>query len=55
MMTDYLTLDGGHTIQNTDLVSQKCTLEAYMTLLTNVTPIHLIRKAIWDDLAMKAC
>ena len=32
-----LTLGDGHTMQYTDHVSQKCTLETYMTLLTNVT------------------
>ena len=32
---------GGHTVQYTDLVSQKCTLEIS---LTDVTPINLIKK-----------
>ena len=40
---DELTLGGGHTMQYTDHVSQECTLDAYMTLLTNVTPIHITK------------
>ena len=32
-----LTLGGGHTMQYTDDVSHKCTLETYVTLLTSVT------------------
>ena len=40
---DGLTLGGGHTVQHTDLVSQKCALETYMILLTNVTLINLIK------------
>ena len=39
-----LTLGGGHRVQYTDLVSQKCTLETYLIALTNVTPINLIEK-----------
>ena len=35
---DNLTLDGRHTMQHTERVSQKCTLETYMILLTNVDP-----------------
>ena len=38
---DGLTLGGGHTIQYTDQLSQKCALETYVILLTNVTPINL--------------
>ena len=38
---DDLTLGGGHTMQYTDHVSQKCPLDTYMVLLTNVTPINL--------------
>ena len=34
----------GHTMRYTDHVSQKCTLEPYIILLTNVTPINLILK-----------
>ena len=36
---DDWTLGVGHTMQYTGHVSQKCTLETYVTLLTNVTPI----------------
>ena len=43
MMEDDLTLSGGHTVQYTDLVLQKCAVETYMILLTNVTPINLIK------------
>ena len=43
-MEDDLTLGGGHTMQYTDHVSQKSTLETYITLLANVTPINLIKK-----------
>ena len=39
VMEDDLTLGGEHTVQYTDHVSQKCTLEI---ILTNVTPINLI-------------
>ena len=34
---------GEHTIQYTDDVLQNCTPETYMTVLTNVTPIHLMK------------
>ena len=38
MVTDGdVTLGGGHTMQYTNHVSQKCTLETYIILLTNVT------------------
>ena len=37
-----LALDGGHTGQCTHHVSQNCTLETYIILLTNVTPVNLI-------------
>ena len=33
---------GEHTIQYTDNVLQKCTLETYIILLTNVTLINLM-------------
>ena len=36
------TLGGGQTMQYTHDVSQNCTLETYIILLTNVTPINLI-------------
>ena len=34
-----LTWGGEHTIQDTDDVLYNCTLESYIILLTNVTPI----------------
>lgn len=37
MMEGDLTSDSGHTMQYTDLVLQKCILEIYKILLTNVT------------------
>ena len=40
---DDLTLDGGHTIQYTDHTSQKCTLETYVILSTNVIPINFLK------------
>ena len=40
-MEDDLTLDGGHTRQYTDHVSQNCTLETDIILLTMVTPINV--------------
>lgn len=43
-MEDDFTLGGGNTMQYTDCVSQKCTHENYMALLTNVTPIPFITK-----------
>ena len=36
---DGVTLGGGHIVQYTDHVSQKCTVETYMILVTNVTTI----------------
>lgn len=45
-MKDDLTLGDGQTMQYTDYVSQKCTVETYMTLLANVTPINLFNE-IW--------
>ena len=40
MVMEYdLTLGGGHTMQYTDHASQKATLEIYIILLSNVTPI----------------
>ena len=35
-------------MQFTDHVSSTWTLEIYMTLLTNVTPIHLIKNSLTD-------
>ena len=46
VMEDDLSLDGGHTVRYTDHVSQKCTLETYMTLGTNDTPINLIKNKV---------
>ena len=43
VIEDDLNLGGGHTMQYTDHVSEKYTLETYMILLTNVTPINLIK------------
>ena len=40
---DVLSLGGGHAGQYTDHVSWKYTLETYMMLLTNITPINLIK------------
>ena len=46
MMEDDWTLGGGHTIQYTDNVSQNCTFETYIILLTNVTSINLIKNTL---------
>ena len=35
-------MGGGHTVQYTHHVSQKCTLETYIILLTSVASINLI-------------
>ena len=43
VMEDDLTLGGGHIVQYTDRVSQKYTLETSIILLTNATPINLIK------------
>ena len=40
---DYLIYGGGHTMKYTDDVSQNCTLETYMILLTSATPINSIK------------
>ena len=40
-MEDDFTLSCEQTMQYTDHVSLKCTLEIYMNLLTNVTAIYL--------------
>ena len=40
MVTEDLTLSGGHTMQFTDDVSQNYTLETCMIALTNVTLIN---------------
>ena len=40
-----LTWGGEHTIQYTDDVLQNCTPETYITLLTNVTPVNIIKKS----------
>ena len=44
VMKGDLTVVGGHRMQYTDHVSQKCILETYIILLNNVTPINLIIK-----------
>ena len=41
MIGDDLTLSGGHTMPYTDHVSQRCTLEAYMIILTYVHPMNM--------------
>ena len=38
---DDQTLGGGHTMPYTDHVSQRCTLEAYMIILTYVHPMNM--------------
>ena len=50
VMKKDLTLGGGHTIPYTDDASQNCTLETYIILLTNVTPINLIFIKIMKDI-----
>ena len=49
MMEDKFTVSGRHTIQYTDQVSQKCTPETYMILLTNIAAINLIKKTTCDN------
>lgn len=44
VMEGVLTLDGVHTIQYIDHVPQKRTPGTYVILVTNATPIHLIKK-----------
>ena len=46
---DELSLGGGHTVRYTEHVTQKCTLETYIILLTNVTPINLIKSEKRND------
>ena len=41
-----LALGGGHTVQHTDPVSQKCALGTYAALLSSLAPIHLIKKRL---------
>lgn len=43
MMEGDLTLGSEHAMQYTDDVSQNCTPKIYIILLTDVTPIHLIK------------
>ena len=52
-----LTLGGGHTRQYTGDVSQKCTLETYIILLTNITVINLLKinKNKYIAIAAKLC
>ena len=42
VMEEDFTLDGGDAMQDTDNVSQNCTLETCIILLTTVTPINVI-------------
>ena len=44
MMERDLTWGGEHKIQYTDDMLQNCKPETYIILLTNVTPINLIKK-----------
>ena len=44
LMEDGWSLAGGHTVQYTDLVSQKFIIENHMVLLSNVTPRNVIKK-----------
>ena len=44
MVTEDLTVGGGHTRQHTEHVSQNCTPETCMISLTNVTSIYLVKK-----------
>ena len=46
VMEGDMTWGGEHTIQYADDVSQNCTLETYMILLTDVTPINSIKVKI---------
>ena len=39
VMEEDLTMGSRHTVQYTSDVSQNCTLETYVILLTNVTPV----------------
>ena len=39
-----LNLNSKHTMQYTHVVLQNCTLETYIILFSNVTPISLIKK-----------
>ena len=48
-MEDDLAWGCGHTMHCTDHVSQKCTSEACMVLLTNVTPINVIKHEWLQD------
>lgn len=46
VMEDGLIPGGGHRMQYTDQVPQKCTLKTSMILLTNTTPINLKSESI---------
>ena len=43
---DDVHLSGGQTMQHTDHISWQCTLETYITVLTNVTPTNLIKTKV---------
>ena len=45
MVTEDLTLGGGHVVQYTNDVSQNCTLETHVILLATVTPVNLIKNS----------
>ena len=43
---DDVHLSGGQMMQHTDHISWQCTLETYITVLTNVTPTNLIKTKV---------
>lgn len=43
ILMEDLTLGNERTMQYTDDILQNCTVETYIILLTNVTPINLIK------------
>ena len=53
VMENNLTSGCGHTMQYTDHMSQKRTLESYIILLTTVTPVNLIKKYAENVLTIK--
>lgn len=52
MVMEDLTLGFGLTMQYIDDASLKCTLETYMTLLTNFTPTNLIENKLKKELGL---
>ena len=57
VVEEVLTLGGGHAMLKTDDVSQNCTLETYIILLTNITPMNLIKNRTkkWEKLGIGKC